>query len=1114
MRDHPGMKQPAPLASPRIRLFGEPVVLLPDGRVVELERRAAALLALVALEPGISRLRVATLLWPDASDPRHNLRQQLLRFRQLFKHPLVEGSAALNLSGPVVDAADDAAAAPLLAGLAYEDCEGFAAWLSQQRDARRHRLLEAARQRLSDSEAAGDLDAALLAANALLALDPHLENNHRELMRLHFLRGDAAAGLAAYRRLAGMLSAEFNALPSQASEQVAALLRASAPQRAPTDAARPRPTLPVVLKRPPLLAGRERERQAVLQTWAEGRAVLLEGEAGMGKSRLLSELLAGAGAALSAAGRPGDAGAPYATLERLLRPLLAEPAAGLDGSARETLAHIAPMLAGVTEPQPPQAALRPGAMVRAVSELLRQRGVPLVVLDDLHFADEATLELIAGLVAQNDPPRRWLFAGRPAELPAAALALRSALTELQRLGVVMLAPLDGAAIAALVDALAIEGLHGATLAGPLWRHTGGNPLFVLETLKHGLADGSLARGELPRPLSVGSLIEGRLQRLSEPALTLARVAAIAGVDFSIELAESAIGVRAVQLASAWSELQDAQVLRDESFAHDLVSDAALRSVPPVVARRVHGQCAQWLAARGVEPARVARHWQQAGDAAQAAVAFEQAAARALRTSRRSEEATLHSQAAAQWALVGNAERRFEALAARVAALTSAAVDEHALVEAAALLAQAGNDSQRLCAMRVHVDLLGQSGRMEEALAVGQPGLELAYRVGAHEEQVRIAGPMAANLAKLGRPEEAYSLLLPLRDWVDTHGGDELRSLWHGYWAGTLGHIGRLREAVASYDIALECAERAGRRDAIGMVTLNQGVVLRTLGQLPRAYENSRRGLAQMSDDPGATSERALARLMHARDQAETGRYADALRAFDEVMPQLEAMGNPFWPVAAHAAQAVLWLHLGQYARALQLLQIADAGVPAWLRAGRPLLRMEIAHAMGQPLSHAAVAEARALTAGDVNRESGVAVRALRAASAREVLDQTTHWAEVARGQERFGLLQALFVHQARAATALSRHDEAATAARAALALLGQGFAPEFMYLPELHLVAWRALAAAGAADEAQCAMQAGADWISGHAIPQVPAAFIDSFLHRNTVNRELLAAAVRAQAGC
>ena len=91
------MQKPAASAELRVRLFGDPAVVLPDGRVVALERRAAALLALATLEPGISRLRVASMLWPDSNDPRRNLRQQLLRFRQLFEHPLVEGEAALKL---------------------------------------------------------------------------------------------------------------------------------------------------------------------------------------------------------------------------------------------------------------------------------------------------------------------------------------------------------------------------------------------------------------------------------------------------------------------------------------------------------------------------------------------------------------------------------------------------------------------------------------------------------------------------------------------------------------------------------------------------------------------------------------------------------------------------------------------------------------------------------------------------------------------------------------------------------------------------------------------------------------------------------------------------------
>lgn len=84
--------------------------------------------------------------------------------------------------------------------------------------------------------------------------------------------------------------------------------------------------------------------------------------------------------------------------------------------------------------------------------------------------------------------------------------------------------------------------------------------------------------------------------------------------------------------------------------------------------------------------------------------------------------------------------------------------------------------------------------------------------------------------------------------------------------------------------------------------------------------------------------------------------------------------------------------------------------------------------------------------------------------------------------------------------------------RQALALFADGYAPEFMYLPELHFVAWRILDKAGASDEAIAALKAGTDWIRGHALPQVPAPFLDSFLNRNPVNRELLAAVARLQA--
>jgi DNA-binding SARP family transcriptional activator len=1094
-------------------LYGDPAVVPPDGHSVALERRAAALLALAALEPGISRLRAASMLWPDSADPRRNLRQQLLRFRQTFERELLVGNDTLSLAlGLVADTDAEPTGAVLLGPHDYSDCEDFAAWLKLQREARSERRLAALRQQGADGEAAGDLDAALAAANALLALDAQAENHHRELMRLHYLRGDTAAGLAAYRRLSDMLATEHGTRPSAASEQLAEVLRTNRQQHERANTALgslvARQTLPVTLKRPPLLAGRESERAAALKHWAEGRAVLLEGEAGLGKSRLMAELLSGHGSALCAAGRPGDAGAPYATLARLLRPLLegvGDGGAGLDASTRETLAHISPAVpsdAATTLP-----ALRPGAMAAAVSALLQQRGVPLVALDDLHFADEATLDLIAGLVAPVDPPRRWLLAGRPAELSPAAQTLRSSLAELLRLGVVTLAALDENAIATLVDGLAIQGLQGSTLAAPLWRHTGGNPMFVLETLKQGLADGSLARGELPRPQGVGALIERRLQRLSEPALTLARVAAIAGVDFSIELAESAIGVRAVQLASAWSELQDAQVLRDEAFAHDLVSDAALRSVPPAVARRVHGQCAQWLAAHGVEPARVAWHWRRGGMPAEAGRAFVAAALRAEKAARLQEEAALYEHAAQAFAEAGLDEERFNALVGHVRSLNGAEFDELAMQECRALVAAARTDHQRLRAHSELCGLLTERGEPLAAIEAGHAAMALARRLGDQEWQVRTACHMAAALCRLGRSEEAVALLAPLRAWVNGQPEAALHMLWHGDWGAALGHAGRLGEAVAAYDAALDAARRLGLRDAEGRLLLNCAVTLRQSGQFDRALALSRQGQALSSAQTGNVAERPIDRLVLARDEAEAGLYSAALPALEAVMTEFERRGAAFWIQAARMVLVRLWLDLGQHARAVPLLRDEADDLPAWLRADRRLLQLDLARALKQPPPARALDDALALALADPQRGPGLRVRALRALPAAQVASQGAELAKALAAKERFGALLALHVHVARAALAEGRTDDAARAARAALALFDAGYAPESMYRPEAHLVAWRALTQAGAHAEAAAALRAGTDWIRGQALPQVPAPFIDSFLHRNPVNRELLAAA-------
>ncbi len=1104
MNDHnPPSENPAL----RLRLHGSAQVQRGPAPPLPLRGRAAGLVALAALEPGLRRERAAALLWPEAAHARQNLRQQLLRFRQQLGQPLVDGGDTLHLAAGVV-LEEAAPGAELLSG-EPEQGDDFGQWLAVQRraqgQARRRQLL----QGLAAAEQAGDLDTALQHAQALLALDAQDESHHAAVMQVHFLRGEATAGLAVFNALGQGLAARFGTQPSTPTQTLASALRRLGQTPWPGVAAARRGPLPVTLRRPPVMVGRATEQAAVRDAWQAGLAVLVEGEAGMGKSRLLFECLADQpGLTLQAAGRPGDSGAPYSSLARLLQPLLGSRAA-LSPAARQALVCIgasppAPVSAGA-EDSAGASALPAGALHGAVLELLQRAAVGSVSLDDLHFADAATLELLSGLVAA-DAPCRWLFAQRPAETPAATTALRHALTELQRLAVVVLTPLDGPATAALVEALALPGLEARALAPQLVQHGGGNPLFMLETLKQGLQDGSLARGSLARPASVGALIEQRLQRLSQPALTLARVAAIAGVDFSIELAESAIGQSAVQLASAWQELQDAQVLRDEALAHDLVADATLRGVPPVVARRVHAQCAAWLAQRGGEPARVAWHWAAGGQQEAAALAFEHAAQRARAAARRVEEAELYALAAQAHAQAGAPAGRFEALANRVSALIGAQADEAALAEARALPEQASNDLQRVRALRVLTDLLGQRGPFEAAIDTGQTGIALARQIDAQEELVRLICVTAGNQIKIGRTEEAYSLMLPLRDWVDREAGDELRQIWYGYWAAVLGHMGRLREGVASYDVSIECARRIGALPNLSSALLNQSVVLRTLGALHRAWEGSKAALSILPGDTDSAEHR-LARLMHARNEAEVGHLGPAQVELDRLLPHFEAMGAPFWVQAVRATQARLWQHLGQHARALQALQVDAEGVPAWMQAGHLWMRLEVEQWLGLPLATQPVQQALALLDGDAHRRTGNAVRSLRFQPAQAVLDQADTLAASARGKELFGALAALHMHTARAALALKQPDRAAAAAFELTSLLAQGFVPDFVYTPEAWLVATQALQTAGHLQPAQAARAAGQDWVRAVALPQVPAPFIDSFLHRNPVNRDLLASA-------
>lgn len=212
-----------------LRLLGDPAVLLPDGNVRPLERRAAALLALVALEPGVSRQRAAALLWPDSGTARTSLRQQLARFRSAYGRSLVEGEGALTLPADIAVDLRQGGAGKLLGAFSFDDCEDFADWLAQQRAAHRGGQVDELARAIAAAEAQRDYEQALVLAERLLAVEPDSEAHQRTLIRLHYLRGDLAQAQAGYEKLRRELHSRFGTAPSAETEALARLLRSARP---------------------------------------------------------------------------------------------------------------------------------------------------------------------------------------------------------------------------------------------------------------------------------------------------------------------------------------------------------------------------------------------------------------------------------------------------------------------------------------------------------------------------------------------------------------------------------------------------------------------------------------------------------------------------------------------------------------------------------------------------------------------------------------------------------------------------------------------------------------------------------------------------------------------
>jgi class 3 adenylate cyclase/tetratricopeptide (TPR) repeat protein len=413
--------------------------------------------------------------------------------------------------------------------------------------------------------------------------------------------------------------------------------------------------------------GRDMELGTLVDRWerardGEGQNVVLLGEAGLGKSRLVYQLHEHLAAVphtwLECGATPYTEGTPYHPIISLVSQGLALAAedttaekvakveAGLGPLAStETVALLADLL-GL--PPPTRLELSPELQRRKTIDLLAQwilamsEVQPLVLfIEDLHWCDVSTLELLGHVIAQSPTARALLLAtARPDFTPP--WPARSNLTALQ------LARLTKRQARDMITTLAGTDLPAVTLDALVAR-ADGVPLYVEELTKAILQPGA-ARGVEGVPASLADSLMGRLDRLST-AKEVAQRAAVLGREFPYPLLAAMGGTDEAVLRHELGRLLEAEILfaRGEApaatytFKHALIQETAYQSLLKRTRQQLHARVVEVLEERfpervAAEPEVIARHSEQAGLAAQAIAHYRRAGEGATRRSANEEAA--------------------------------------------------------------------------------------------------------------------------------------------------------------------------------------------------------------------------------------------------------------------------------------------------------------------------------------------------------------------------------------------------------------------------------------------------------------------------------------------
>ncbi len=649
----------------RLRLLGPPDVTW-DGQPVTIPRRQprALLYRLASQLQPLAREQLHFLFWPDHTEraARRGLSQALYLLHEALgaARALVINDEWIALDpqitwcdtvefarlGAEAGAQDDAGRIPLLrravdlvrgpflAGVSAPHAPEFEAWLMQERQAWELLYLAHLETLCADAAARGERAAAIAYAQRYLATNELAEPMHRRLIELYVQSGDRSAAIRQFERCMIILDRELGTSPMPETRVAYQQVFAAQPLPAPVTMDSPQPTMGPEPELP--LIGRNRvierlQAAQVAATAGHGGIVLITGEPGIGKTRVMHDLAAhwqpGA-IVIEGAGQPQAQALPYQPIVQALRAgARAHGAAWLQQLRVPSywLNEAARLVPELRPDDPPQPAAAPAEsndarlhLFEAVSQVvlgLAAQQTLVLCLDDLHWADRATLDWLIH-VARYLASNRVLIVGtvRSEELPRLS-DLRHTLRRQHVLTELPLEGLDRAGVRELLTHMGVDENMAESWADRLVVATGGNPFFILETVralteqnKHRPPGSQSASATLPLPDTVRAAVDERLQHVTPLARQVLEAGAVLGSSFAFDLLLNSAGRSEVETVDALEELVGRHLLVEQTghyrFPHEIVQSVVYQQLSFGRRRLLHRRAGEMLEKRFVTEAAV------------------------------------------------------------------------------------------------------------------------------------------------------------------------------------------------------------------------------------------------------------------------------------------------------------------------------------------------------------------------------------------------------------------------------------------------------------------------------------------------------------------------------